>query len=101
MPKAIPYYRAHGPRVDQPNRHEKGYDAAWYRLRARFVRDWFATKGPYCGLCHRVLVESKRTHVDHVIPFDGVDDPKRLDPRNLRVLCDSCNAKERWNDRRS
>jgi 5-methylcytosine-specific restriction endonuclease McrA len=61
-------------------------------MRAAFVVEWLATKGPFCGLCGVMLEGGKATHVDHIRPFDGADDPLRLDWDNLRVLCAGCNS---------
>jgi 5-methylcytosine-specific restriction endonuclease McrA len=96
MPRAIPYYRPPGLQVKQRTPTERGYDAAWYRLAKLFKRHWFATHGPTCALCNAPLIDPRRTHCDHIVPFDGIDDPKRLDWNNLRCLCDSCNSKQRW-----
>ena len=76
----------------EKNSAERGYDARWRKLRAAFVADWLATKGPWCALCGCRLRGGQQTHVDHIVPFDGVDDPLRLEWTNLQVLCDSCNA---------
>ena len=70
----------------------RGYDARWQRLRAAFLREWLETHGPYCGECGCLLRPGKETHVDHVVPFDGVDDPMRLEWSNLAVLCRACNV---------
>ena len=61
---------------------ERGYDAAWQRLRARV-----AAEEPYCRLC---LAAGRRTpteHIDHIKPkaAGGTDDRD-----NLRGLCRTC-----------
>lgn len=56
------------------------------------MRDWLGTKGPHCGECGCLLRPGRETHVDHIVPFDGLDDPLRLDWDNLQVLCAGCNA---------
>jgi 5-methylcytosine-specific restriction protein A len=62
----------------RPNRTDRGYDAAWHQLRARFIR-----LNPMCCIigCSRRAEE-----IDHVIPIR--DRPElRLDWSNLRPLC--------------
>ena len=76
----------------RPGVTERGYDGPWKRLRAKFLRHWLATRGPYCGACGCILRPGRETHVDHVIPFEGRDDPRRLQWENLQVLCCGCNA---------
>ena len=92
MPSKIPQWRPQGSLAGL-SAARRGYDADWRRLRASFLRDWLAIRGPFCGLCGGMLRPGRETHVDHVQPFVGVADPRRLDRSNLRVLCDACNSK--------
>jgi len=34
------------------------------------------------------------TECDHVIPFRGLSDPLRLDPKNFQPLCGDCHRKK-------
>jgi 5-methylcytosine-specific restriction endonuclease McrA len=90
MPSKIPVWRPHPREVRSAG--ERGYDSRWQRVRASVLRAWLATRGPYCGLCGCLLRPGKETHVDHIVPFDGLDDPRRLDPQNLQILCRTCNS---------
>jgi len=92
MPNKIPQWRPTGLQRREKGVTERGYDGPWKRLRAKFLRDWLATRGPYCGLCGCILRPGREAHVDHVIPFEGRDDPRRLQWENLRVLCAVCNS---------
>ena len=66
----------------------RGYDAAWRRLReAHLALD------PLCRFCADAGRTTPAREVDHVRPFRGLDDPRRLDPCNLRSLCSSCHAR--------
>ena len=43
---------------------------------------------PVCELCNRPVVAD--LHVDHIVEFEGRDDPLRLDMDNLRVTHERC-----------
>lgn len=61
---------------------QRGYDHRWEKLRA-----WHIARHPLCEDC---LLEGNVTavdDVDHVVPFTSRNDPRRLDPTNLRSLC--------------
>lgn len=74
--------------VRRGTRQERGYGTDWERLRR-----WFKTQ-PQSALCRpckaKGLIRAAGRDVDHIIPFDGLDDPLRLDPDNLQGICDDC-----------
>ena len=86
----------------EKNSAERGYWSDWRRLRGDgthgFVARWIAEHGPWCAICRKPLRGGRQTHVDHIVPFDGVDDPKRLDETNLQLLCDGCNSEKAKRD---
>jgi 5-methylcytosine-specific restriction protein A len=41
------------------------------------------------------------TDVDHIVPFQDVDDPRRLDPTNLQSLCHECHSRKTQRDRKA
>src|SRR5271155_1934423 len=72
----------------QGTRQERGYGAAWQRLRKLIVADQ-----PYCMIA-KVCVErtghpAESTCVDHIVPkaAGGTDDE-----RNLQGACEPCNT---------
>ena len=67
--------------------HQRGYDKQWKRLRDAFIKS-----NPLCLHCEQRGVTTAAREVDHVIPFDGVNDPKRLYSGNLQSLCRRCHA---------
>jgi 5-methylcytosine-specific restriction enzyme A len=67
----------------------RGYDTAWQRLRR-----WHLSQHPLCADCETAGELVEATDVDHIEPFDGRDDPRRLDPSNLRSLCHSCHSRK-------
>lgn len=73
---------------DRPTTAERGYDAAWRRLKDRYLLDH-----PVCEDCDEAGLLTLAEEVHHVKPFKGKKDPLRLDPTNLRSLCSSCHAK--------
>lgn len=79
------------------SRHDRGYDAAWVRLTARFWKD---PANRYCRRCAARGVQELATDVDHIVPFEGKDDPRRLDPSNLQPLCGTCNRQKALEHRR-
>lgn len=69
-------------RTDGRSAAARGYDGAWRRLRLRILAD-----EPLCRFCCAEGRVTPATDVDHITPFRGLDDPRRLDPANLRPLC--------------
>ena len=70
----------------------RGYDATWRRL-----RDWHLSQYPLCRYCEQMGRVTAAEVVDHIRPFKGKNDPRRLDPNGLQSLCSSCHnsAKQR------
>jgi 5-methylcytosine-specific restriction enzyme A len=66
----------------------RGYDADWHRLRKSHLQ-----VEPLCRFCLERNRFIAAADVDHIDPFDGLADPRRLDPANLRSLCRSCHRK--------
>ncbi len=60
---------------------ERGYDAAWRRLREAHL-----SEHPLCAHCLHEEVVEIADDVDHVVPI-AVDPARRLDPTNLQSLC--------------
>jgi 5-methylcytosine-specific restriction enzyme A len=69
----------------------RGYDAKWLRLRDWFLRQPCNVACAHCLAAGRVVIAAE---VDHVIPFDGIADPRRLDPANLQGLCVACHRRK-------
>ena len=69
-------------RTDGRSAAARGYDGDWRRLRLRILAD-----EPLCRFCAAEGRVTAATEVDHIDPFRGLDDPRRLDPANCRPLC--------------
>jgi hypothetical protein len=84
-------WKAHG---EQGTRQERGYDAAWYRLRAAVIEERLIEGGGVviCELCGRPIV-GEPIHADHRVPFRGLADPLRLDPGNVRLSHETCHMR--------
>jgi hypothetical protein len=67
------------------------------RLTEQFWRD---SANKYCRRCAARGVLEPATQVDHVVPFEGREDPRRLDRRNLQPLCGTCNRQKALEHRR-
>ncbi len=63
----------------------RGYGADWRRVRQRLLE-----AEPLCRSCAAEGRVTPATDVDHIEPFTGVQDPRRLDVANLRPLCRPC-----------
>ena len=73
------------------SRTARGYDEDWQRLRFWFMQQ------PENQLCRACALRDRITlaiDVDHIIPFRGRADPKRLDPKNLQPLCKTCHGRK-------
>jgi hypothetical protein len=66
----------------------RGYGADWQRLRLVILAG-----EPLCRFCASRRIVTPATEVDHVVPFEGLADPRRLDPANLRPLCRPCHLR--------
>lgn len=74
-------------RSDGASSTARGYGQDWRRLRLRIL-----DAEPLCRFCAAEGRVTAATDVDHIEPFRGLDDPRRLDPGNLRPLCRPCHA---------
>lgn len=74
---------------------KRGYDARWERLREEHLN-----KEPLCRACAHLGRVTAATDVDHIIPFHGLNDPLRLDDRNLQSLCHSHHSIKTHEDKR-
>jgi 5-methylcytosine-specific restriction enzyme A len=71
------------------NRHARGYDNAWVKL-----REAKKAANPLCEECERNGHVTEMEEVHHIIAFHGVDDPMRLKWSNLESLCKACHGKK-------
>lgn len=72
-------------RADELSSTARGYGQDWRRLRERIL-----AAEPLCRFCFAVGRVTAATDVDHIEPFTGLHDPRRLDPTNCRPLCRPC-----------
>ena len=88
MPTAPKPYRprrgtttpAYRPRERRLPSSQRGYLDGWPAL-----RDHYKARHPYCEDCP--YPRAQYVEVDHIIPFSGLNDPLRLEERNLRTRC--------------
>jgi len=73
---------------------DRGYDWTWHKLRQQHI-----TYFPLCEHCEREGKTVKGDEVDHIVPFDGPNDPLRLTASNLQTLCRSCHAAKTARDK--
>lgn len=76
-------------RTDGLSAAARGYDGAWRRLRNQIL-----AAEPLCRNCAEAGRVTAATEVHHLERFNGLHDPKRLDPRNCAPICRPCHARE-------
>jgi 5-methylcytosine-specific restriction protein A len=90
------YCAAHG----RPSAAKRGYDRRWQAYRRQWLK-----QHPLCGdrlnganAEHSVCAQQRRavvgSHVDHIVPIKGPDDPLFYDPANHQTLCPDCHARK-------
>lgn len=99
------YCKKHQGKVKQKQKHydkargtawAAGYDSDWQK-----ARDLHLNGEPLCRHCDKRGYIVPATEVDHIIPFKGKDDPKRLEPSNFQSLCHSCHVTKTNEDKRT
>jgi hypothetical protein len=82
----------------------KGYDHVWRTWRARTIEQHDLH---VCGdrpasapkttdsVCQQRGLQVPGKVLDHIERIDGPDDPRRLDARNVQLLCDQCHNRKR------
>ena len=63
------------------SKQSRGYGGEWERISL--------LKRQQCPVCE-VCNDAAAVDVDHIVPFDGVNDPKRTEWQNLRSICRAC-----------
>ena len=72
------------------SKQSRGYGGEWERI-SRMKR----AECPVCEVCNDAAADD----VDHVIPFNGVNDPLRTEWQNLRSICRRCHNDKTHNGR--
>ena len=87
MPKSPVVFRGQDKSKDREKnrgtKQQRGYGGEWSRISTM--------KRNECPVCE-VCGDAVATQVDHIIAFDGVDDPKRTQWTNLQSICSSCHS---------
>ena len=63
------------------SKQSRGYGGEWERISLLKRQE-----NPVCEVCH----DAPADDVDHIVPFDGVNDPKRTEWQNLQSICRAC-----------
>ena len=77
-------------RQDNYNSHTRGNSNALYGADWKRARDCKLRANPLCEPCERRGRVVAANQVHHVRGFRGVNDPLRLDTRNLESICEEC-----------
>ena len=85
MPHSPKTFRSAVRKAATATKQERGYGGEWERI-SRIYR----SAHPVCEVCHDAPAE----HVDHIIPFRGITDPRRTDVTNLQSICQACHSKK-------
>ena len=70
-------------------KHERGYGGVWEKLSLMKRADC-----PVCQVCNNAAA----TQVDHIVPFEGENDPLRLEWTNLQSICGPCHTQKTRDD---
>jgi 5-methylcytosine-specific restriction endonuclease McrA len=55
-----------------------------------------------CALCGKLITGNRDdVHVDHIVPFRGLDDPLRFDQSNWQLLHPACHSRKTAMDQRA
>ena len=76
-------------RTDGLSAAARGYDGDWRRLRLAHL-----AAHPQCDDCRRSGRLTPATQVHHIERFVGLNDPRRLDPRNCQSICEPCHLRQ-------
>jgi len=63
------------------SKQSRGYGGEWERI-SLLKRQ----ANPVCEVCHNATADD----VDHIVPFNSVNDPKRTEWKNLQSICRAC-----------
>lgn len=90
-----PHHKPHHRPCDQwrERSDKRGYDTVWKNLRNAFIEE-----NPLCRHCEERGLMTLATEVDHIRPFQGINDPLRLNSENLQSLCHSCHVTKTYRD---
>lgn len=80
--------------IDYKERNRFYQRVVWKRLRAAQLQS-----EPLCRECRRAGRLVAAEVVDHVEPFESIDDPRAVDADNLQSLCTSCHSAKTRRDR--
>lgn len=81
--------RSRADRTKYGTAREQGYDTLWQKVRAQHI-----ARHPLCAECKAKGWVVRAKDVDHIVPFGGLGDPRRLDPDNLQSLCRACHNRK-------
>ena len=80
--------------IDYKERNRFYQRVIWKRLRSAQLQS-----EPLCRDCRKSGRLVAADVVDHVEPFESVDDPRAVDPGNLQSLCTPCHSSKTRRDR--
>jgi 5-methylcytosine-specific restriction protein A len=81
--------------------YDRGYDNEWRKLRlAALKRDQFICQAVDDLGCKKLGIMTPAKEVDHIIPFEGKDDPNRMKLDNLQSLCVPCHKRKTASQRK-
>jgi 5-methylcytosine-specific restriction endonuclease McrA len=77
------------PKDNRVNSSERGYDWKWHKFSKAYLS---RPENQFCKLHISPHCTEIADCVDHIVPLQGKNDPRKYDMSNLQAACNQCNT---------